>query len=106
MRICRYDGNATHFLARLVPSHKPIGTIRVVKRIPSSGTDVPTYQLGRLAVLNDYRKHRLGRVLVQALHTWVIQDATPHLQSQKDPGTASVQVLAISQLPVVPFYAK
>lgn len=34
----------------------------------------PYYKLTRLAILKDYRKYRLGRELVQALHDWVIED--------------------------------
>jgi GNAT superfamily N-acetyltransferase len=58
---------STHFLLRLTPSLKPIGTIR---GYPVSGT-ADTYKLTRLAVLKDYRRYGFGRKLVDALHTWV-----------------------------------
>ncbi|OCH96003.1 acyl-CoA N-acyltransferase [Obba rivulosa] len=87
------DAAATHFLLRLEPSHKPIGTIRCTKH-------AEYYKLSRLAVLKDYRKFRFGRELVLALHEFVRQDATAS-------GThGAVKIVAHSQIPVMPFYAK
>lgn len=90
----RMDEIAVHFLLRLLPSLKPVGTIRAYK---STGTDY--YKLSRLAVLPDYRRHRFGRELVLALHNWVIQEA-------KQAGVQHATVVSHSQLPVKSFYSK
>ncbi|OCB89564.1 acyl-CoA N-acyltransferase [Sanghuangporus baumii] len=63
------DESATHFLLRLVPSLKPIGTIRATR------VDDASYKMGRLAVLKDYRKYRFGRALILTFHDWAIGDA-------------------------------
>ncbi|TBU33123.1 acyl-CoA N-acyltransferase [Dichomitus squalens] len=89
------DDTATHFLLRLTPSLKPIGTIRCAKM---DGY----YKLSRLAVLKDYRKYRFGRALVQSLHDFVKVDA-------KTPGSRvsdTVKVACHSQIPVKGFYGK
>ncbi|KAI5117319.1 hypothetical protein M0805_000445 [Coniferiporia weirii] len=101
------DESATHLILRLVPSLTPIGTIRASRSTAPTvvpGSDVPTryYKLSRLAVLREYRAHRLGRALVLALHTWVLRDA----QTRRLPPNALVPVVAHSQLPARAFYAK
>jgi hypothetical protein len=87
------DEGAVHFLLRLLPSHKPVGTVRTYK----SATDC--YKLSRLAVLSNYRQFRFGRELVLALHDWVMQDT-------KEAGAQSAIVVCHSQLPVKSFYSK
>ncbi|TCD67566.1 hypothetical protein EIP91_012263 [Steccherinum ochraceum] len=92
---------STHILLRLVPSLKPVGTIRYTKFKEYS-------KLSRLAVLKDYRQYKLGRALVETLHRYAISDATKALKSAGD-GTNTENVIRIvsnSQLPVKPFYAK
>ncbi|KAH9060954.1 acyl-CoA N-acyltransferase [Lactarius vividus] len=88
------DETAEHFLLRLLPSLRPIGTIRASR---TSNTDY--YKLSRLAVLNDYRKLHLGRELVFALHDWVATDALSR-------GETSAKVVSHSQIPAIAFYAK
>ncbi|KAI0068578.1 acyl-CoA N-acyltransferase [Artomyces pyxidatus] len=80
------DETATHFLLRLLPSHTPIGTIRL-----SVAPDGSYHKLSRLAVAKAYRAHRFGAALVRALHAHVARPAT---------------VVCHSQLPVMPFYAR
>lgn len=63
---------STHILLRLIPSLKPIGTIRGYQ-VPGT-TD--TYKLTRLALLKEYRQYGLGRKLVEALHDWIKAHAT------------------------------
>ncbi|KZT54324.1 acyl-CoA N-acyltransferase [Calocera cornea HHB12733] len=89
----QYDapGRSVHFLLRLVPSHTPIGTIRMVRR---------PRKLGRLAVLSEYRKYKFGAALVLRSHEWVLAE---------DPSTGGdspYDVVAHAQLYVKPFYAK
>ncbi|KAJ8469888.1 hypothetical protein ONZ51_g8694 [Trametes cubensis] len=93
--IDEYDEEAIHILLRLVPSLKPIGTIRCVKM-------KDYYKLTRLAVLKDYRKYRFGRALVQSLHDYVKADA----RASGLAGSGSVNVVAHSQIPVKEFYGK
>lgn len=88
----RVDEDATHILLRLVPSLKPVGTIRVTQ-----GTDY--YKLGRLVVLSEYRKYKFGRKLVEAHKEWVRADA-------KARGLKETVIHCSSQLYVIPFYAK
>lgn len=57
---------------RLVPSLKPIGTIRAHKVDLASDS---YYKLTRLAVLKEYRRHRFGGNLVLTLHEWVKDNA-------------------------------
>jgi GNAT superfamily N-acetyltransferase len=85
------DETATHFLLRLIPSLKPVGTIRAVKLGES------VYRLRSLVVLKDYRQYGFGRELVSALHNWVKQDAKGH---------DFVQIISHSQIPVKGFYEK
>jgi hypothetical protein len=87
------DETAVHFLLRLLPSHKAVGTIRGYKSADDS------YKLSRLAVLSDYRQFRFGRELVLALHNWVIQDV-------KEAGGQYAIAVCHSQLPVKAFYSK
>ena len=94
-RYLRWDDEATHILLRLVPSLKPIGTIRCVKM-------KDYYKLTRLAVLKDYRQYRFGRALVQSLHDFVKSDAKASGSRVSD----TVQVIAHSQIPVKGFYGK
>ncbi|KAF8915364.1 acyl-CoA N-acyltransferase [Mucidula mucida] len=90
------DPGATHFLLRLVPSLKPIGTIRGIK------SPEGYYKLSRLAVLKDYRQFKFGRKLVLTLHDWVKTDALVHKTVEND----VVRVISHSQLYVKGFYAK
>ncbi|TFY58360.1 hypothetical protein EVJ58_g6464 [Rhodofomes roseus] len=87
------DSTATHILLRLLPSLKPVGTIRCTKHDNY-------YKLSRLAVLKDYRQYRFGRALVLALHDHVKRDAKQ--SGQHD----SVTIKCHSQIPVKAFYAK
>lgn len=88
------DETATHILLRLTPSLRPIGTIRA-----SKGSSY--YKLSRLAVLRDYRKYRLGRELVLALHEWVKQDA-----ARAGITSGAVKIRCHSQIYIKGFYAK
>jgi len=92
----RLDETAEHFLLRLLPSLRPIGTIRASR---ASCGGVPYFKLSRLAVLKDFRKHYFGRELVLALHKWVATDALSH-------GEHAAKVICHSQIPVKAFYAK
>jgi predicted GNAT family N-acyltransferase len=58
------------------------------------------YKLSRLAVLKEYRQHRLGRELVLSLHDWVKG------QAQQKGTLESVEIVCHSQVPVKGFYAK
>ncbi|KAH7930658.1 acyl-CoA N-acyltransferase [Leucogyrophana mollusca] len=95
VEVDEHDPTATHILLRLVPSLKPIGTIRAYK---VEGANY--YKLSRLAVLKEYRQHRFGRDLVFALHDWVKEDA------KKTVGLDVAKVVSHSQIPVKSFYAK
>jgi len=88
------DETAEHFLLRLLPSLRPIGTIRASR---PSNTDY--YKLSRLAVHKDYRKHHFGRDLVLALHDWVSTDALSR-------GETFAKVVCHSQIPTLAFYVK
>lgn len=99
------EDSSTHFLLRLVPSLKPVGTIRYTKFKNYS-------KLSRLAVLKDYRQHKFGRALVETLHKHAVEDAI-QLKSaspNKDDILAGVQnvirIVSHSQLPVKAFYAR
>lgn len=82
-------------LLRLSPSGTPIGTIRLFKPEGS-----PYYKLGRLVVLKEYRKFRLGKELVQAAHRFAIED-------HKKAGLDGPAVIVLhSQSYAVGFYAK
>ena len=94
----RLDEIAEHFLLRLLPSLRPIGTIRA-SRTSTGVPSVDYYKLSRLVVLKEFRKRHFGRELVLALHKWVITDA----QSR---GEHSAKVICHSQIPVKAFYAK
>ncbi|KAF8514813.1 acyl-CoA N-acyltransferase [Hysterangium stoloniferum] len=83
------DPIATHILLRLIPSKTPIGTLRVYKQAGAS-----YYKLGRLAVLKEYRKFRLGAELVQAAHRYVAGQSGP------------AEIVVHSQLYVKGFYAR
>jgi len=119
----RYEDKAAHFLLRLTPSLKPIGSIRAVKFQPDIGVGHGTtnghnhgayYKLTRLAVLKDYRKYSFGRLLVIAMHEWIKEDALHDLEAQQvatsqgtgAPGPATVKVITSSQMPVKAFYGK
>lgn len=73
----------------------PIGTIRAYR----PKVDSKYYKLGRLAVLPEYRKHKLGQKLVLALEDWVKSDALRL-------GLDEAIIVAHSQLYVIPFYVK
>jgi len=83
-------------LLRLLPSLRPIGTIRASR---GSSGGAPYYKLSRLVVLKEFRKRHFGRELVLALHKWVIADA----QSR---GEHFAKLICHSQIPVKAFYAK
>ncbi|EIW61666.1 acyl-CoA N-acyltransferase [Trametes versicolor FP-101664 SS1] len=97
--IDEYDEEATHILLRLVPSLKPVGTIRCVKL-------KDYYKLTRLAVLKDYRQYRFGRALVESLHAFVRAEARVSASAATlgEPGV--VKVAAHSQIPVKGFYGR
>ncbi|KAF8272117.1 hypothetical protein EI94DRAFT_1777112 [Lactarius quietus] len=54
--IDKLDETAEHFLLRLLPSLRPIGTIRASR----TTSTVPHYKLSRLAVLKNYRNSTSG----------------------------------------------
>lgn len=81
-------------MLRLLPSLRPIGTIRASR---TSTTNY--YKLSRLAVHKDYRKLHFGRELVLALHNWVATDALSL-------GETSAKVVSHSQIPAMAFYVK
>ncbi|KAF9788415.1 acyl-CoA N-acyltransferase [Thelephora terrestris] len=89
----QWDEDATHLLLRLVPSLKPVGTVRPI-RAPNY------YKLGRLAVLKEYRQFSFGKALLLGVHDWVRADAI------KNGCNGEVKIRAHSQLPVRGFYAK
>ena len=78
---------------RLVPSLKPVGTIRPV-------CTPGYYKLSRLAVLKGYRQFAFGRALVLGLHDWVHTDAIANGRN------GEVKIRVHSQLPAKGFYAK
>lgn len=92
------DEMAEHFLLRLLPSLRPIGTIRA-SRTSAGSSNTEYYKLSRLAVHKDYRKFHFGRELVLALHDWVATDALSR-------GETSAKVVSHSQIPVMAFYVK
>jgi len=79
--------DTTHALLRLLPSGEPIGTLRVFPlRAPDPFTLIygkdafnthnselacPTFGLGRLCVLQKYRKHKFGHKLLQWAHACI-----------------------------------
>ncbi|TEB35744.1 hypothetical protein FA13DRAFT_1728594 [Coprinellus micaceus] len=91
------EETATHILLRLTPSLTPIGTIRCLQ--PANGD---YYKLTRLAILPEYRRYRLGRTLVEALHAWV----KAHALETNNAGAEFANIVCHSQLPVQGFYAK
>ena len=93
--LCRDDATATHFLLRLVPSGKPVGTVRMLK---SPG--VSYFKLSRLVVLKEYRNSHFGAELVHHGHAWAIE--THELSCQ----SGTVDVVVHSQMPVKAFYAR
>lgn len=68
VEVDEHDPTVTHWLLRLLPSLKPIGTIRAHK-VESAGSSY--YKLARLVVLKEYRHYKFGRNLVLTLHDWV-----------------------------------
>ncbi|KAI0751013.1 acyl-CoA N-acyltransferase [Daedaleopsis nitida] len=89
------DEEGTHILLRLVPSLRPVGTIRCTKT-------KEYYKLSRLAVLKEFRQYRFGRALVLSLHDHVRADAKASGSRVSD----TVKVIAHSQIPVKEFYGK
>jgi len=89
------DPVATHMLLRLTPSKIPIGTVRAYKQDEAS-----CYKLGRLVVLKEYRKFRLGAELVQAAHRYVAG------QHNKAGQSGPAEIVVHSQLYVKGFYAR
>lgn len=105
-----YDPTGTHFLLSLTNTTPPtpIGTIRV--NILDSSSSSFRYKLGRLAILKPYRKYGLGKVLVERLHEWVVDDARvprgkPHRNSTGD-DSKDIEIICHSQIPVKGFYSK
>jgi len=86
---------ATHFLLRMTPSLTPMGTIRAIK-IP--GKDY--YKLTRLVVVQKYRKFKFGRILVEAFHDWIRQDALKNSKGN------FVDIVCHAQTQAMGFYAK
>ena len=88
-----------------MPSQTPIGTIRCTR-----AADGAYYKLSRLAVRRDFRRFRLGRALVLALHAHVRADACARARAEADaPGSrvpGRVRVVCHSQIPAKGFYAK
>lgn len=92
---CRLDPVATHFLLRLVPSLKPVGTVRVTKAEGAS-----YYKLSRLAVLKDFRAFSLGKALVRAGHRYAVNE------QRRAGGKGPVEIVLHSQIYAKGFYAK
>jgi predicted GNAT family N-acyltransferase len=92
----RNENIATHFLLRLIPSHTPIGNIRVWKD-PTANVYYP----GRLTLLKEYRQYKFGAELMRTVHDWVREDA-----KQLMPPVAEVEVYLDSRLYLKGFYAK
>ncbi|KAJ7498608.1 acyl-CoA N-acyltransferase [Mycena latifolia] len=98
---------ATHFLVRVTEEDeasaerrvKCVGTIRGTPLGTYPGID--RYKLSRLVVDKAYRKHRLGRLLVENLHKWIQADA-----AASHPPRAFAEIECHSQLPAMGFYAK
>ncbi|OCF37474.1 hypothetical protein I317_03848 [Kwoniella heveanensis CBS 569] len=80
---------------------KPIGTIRFV---PTKG------KLTRLALDKDYRKYGFGKVLVQGMEDYILQEGNAErlekLVEVREGGKKVIRVKCHSQIPVKPFYAK
>src|SRR5688572_6801188 len=101
------SNKTAHFLLRLTPSLIPIGTIRGYElehagdkeKTTTGKTATRSFKLSRLAVLKEYRSYRFGAALVEALHTWVREQAT-------GTGDELVEVVCHSQIPAKGFYAK
>ncbi|KAJ7682471.1 acyl-CoA N-acyltransferase [Mycena polygramma] len=95
---------AYHFLLRVTETDpttgeqtvKSVGTIRGTT--PDTYPTIKRYKLSRLAVDKNYRKHRFGRLLVDALHKWIQDDA----KATNRPA----EVECHSQIPAMGFYAK
>ncbi|KAI0796944.1 acyl-CoA N-acyltransferase [Abortiporus biennis] len=83
---------ATHFLLRLRPSSKPIGTVRCTK-------EDGYCRLRSLVILKDYRKYKFGRDLVEAVHEFAKEEA-------RKSGLSVIEIHSHSQIPVRGFYAK
>jgi hypothetical protein len=94
------DYTAEHFLLRLLPSLRPIGTIRASQASFFRRSVLgPLYRLSRLAILKDFHKHGFSRELVLALHEWVVANS-------RSRGQQTVTVFCHSQIPVKSFYAR
>ncbi|KAF7301952.1 Glucosamine 6-phosphate N-acetyltransferase [Mycena indigotica] len=95
---------AMHFLVRVTEEDsttgervtKGVGTIRGTA--PDVYPAINRYKLSRLAVEADYRQHKLGRLLVNSLHNWVLLDAAAT--------NRPAEVECHAQIPVIPFYEK
>ncbi|KAJ7284074.1 acyl-CoA N-acyltransferase [Mycena rebaudengoi] len=97
---------AQHFLVCMTEEDAATGaqTVKYVGTIRGTTPEVYAnnrYKLSRLAVAKDYRKYRLGRVLVDSLHKWIREDA-----ARRGSDATFVEVECHSQLPVMAFYAK
>lgn len=84
---------STHVLLRLVPSLKPIGSVRVVHLTPAEK------KIGRLCVLGPFRGFKFGKDLMLAAHEHI-------LAGLKSTGLPSASVKLHSQIYVKAFYAK
>ncbi|KAJ7068581.1 acyl-CoA N-acyltransferase [Mycena amicta] len=95
---------AMHLLVRVteedpatgVQTVKGVGTIRGTT--PDVYPAINRYKLSRLAVEAGYRQHKLGRLLVESLHKWVVADAAET--------NRPAEIECHSQINVIPFYAK
>jgi predicted GNAT family N-acyltransferase len=93
------DPIATHVLIRVTSAESsiPVGTARISYTPDEFGH----YRIGRLAVMKEYRKYRLGSKIMLALEEWAIRDAPTRLN-----GSDELRIALHSQMPAQPFYAK
>ncbi|KAJ7741098.1 hypothetical protein B0H16DRAFT_1728740 [Mycena metata] len=86
----------THLPANTEQSVNAVGTIRGTT--PDVYPAINRYKLSRSIRLYVITKHRFGRLLVESLHKWIVEDAkTTHRPAE---------VEAHSQIPAMGFYAK
>ncbi|KAF8324339.1 acyl-CoA N-acyltransferase [Cantharellus anzutake] len=114
-----------HFLLRLLPSQEAIGTVRVYPlKHPDTPTDTgtqkedahgsaaayPTFALGRLCVLEQYRKYKFGHKLVQQAHSFIRNRLLASRAHARDSSSESNEILGEfiihAQVQVKGFYLK
>ncbi|PPQ65371.1 hypothetical protein CVT24_011481 [Panaeolus cyanescens] len=106
------NANAAHFLLQSTPSLMPIGTIRACKftstQITENGlhSTKTYYKLTRFAILKEFRGKHLGEALVHRLHEWVLEDAAKDRLQTLDGTSATVTIIAHSQIYATGFYAR